>query len=70
MVINKTLFPCKDCGDRHVGCHSSCKKYIEAKATYDKEVAWIREMNQTEEDFKDFKINTVIRTRDNGKRRK
>ena len=19
--------PCKDCADRHVGCHSSCEKY-------------------------------------------
>ena len=20
--------PCKDCGDREVGCHSSCERYI------------------------------------------
>lgn len=24
-------FPCKGCKDRHVGCHSECNKYIEAK---------------------------------------
>jgi hypothetical protein len=69
MVINKTLFPCKDCGDRHVGCHSSCEKYTEAKATYDKQAAWIREMNSAEEDFMDFKINMVIRTRDKSRRK-
>lgn len=70
MVINKSLFPCKNCGDRHVGCHSSCEKYTGAKATYDKHVAWMKEMNSAEEDYMDFKVNTVIRTRDNGKRRK
>ena len=69
MVINKSLFPCKNCGDRYVGCHSSCEKYTEAKATYDKHAAWVREMNQNEEDFKDFKINAVIRSRDKSKRR-
>lgn len=23
--------PCKDCENRHVGCHSTCEAYIEAK---------------------------------------
>jgi hypothetical protein len=22
------IYPCKDCKARHVGCHSSCDKYI------------------------------------------
>lgn len=22
-------YPCKDCQDRHLGCHSDCKRYIE-----------------------------------------
>jgi len=27
---------CKDCKDRHLGCHSSCKIYIEQKAELNK----------------------------------
>jgi hypothetical protein len=25
-------YPCKDCTDRVLGCHSTCQKYMEAKA--------------------------------------
>ena len=24
-------YPCKDCTDRHLSCHSECDKYLEAK---------------------------------------
>lgn len=27
-----SAFPCKDCGDRHDGCHSECERYLQAKA--------------------------------------
>lgn len=33
--------PCKDCKDRAVGCHSTCKKYKEWEAKKD-------ELNKTE----------------------
>lgn len=26
------IFSCKDCNERHVGCHSTCEKYIAEKA--------------------------------------
>lgn len=29
------IFTCKDCKDRTVGCHSTCKKYIKEKAEYE-----------------------------------
>lgn len=28
--------PCKDCGDRKIGCHGQCKKYLEYRAWCDK----------------------------------
>ena len=28
---------CKDCSDREIGCHATCKKYIEAKKEWDEE---------------------------------
>lgn len=31
--------PCKDCPDRHPGCHSTCKAYIQ----FDRENAKLRE---------------------------
>ena len=27
MVTSKQRFPCKNCEERHVGCHGSCEKY-------------------------------------------
>lgn len=29
------IFTCKDCKDRTIGCHSTCKKYIKEKAEYE-----------------------------------
>lgn len=26
------IAPCKDCAERHVGCHASCSRYAEFKA--------------------------------------
>lgn len=35
--------PCKECGGRHVGCHSSCSKYIEWRSAADADNAVIKE---------------------------
>lgn len=37
-----TLSPCKDCGDRVLGCHSSCDKYS----------VWVKEEKQKCEEFR------------------
>lgn len=29
--VTREIAPCKDCIDRHIACHGSCKKYIEWK---------------------------------------
>lgn len=34
MAINK-ITCCKDCADRHPGCHGSCEKYIQQRAELD-----------------------------------
>ena len=28
-------FTCKDCTDRHIGCHDTCEKYIKEKMDHD-----------------------------------
>ena len=30
--------PCLGCVDRHVGCHSTCQKYLEAKEQHEKNI--------------------------------
>ena len=32
-------FSCKDCGNRHPGCHGSCEKYKKEKAAYEERKA-------------------------------
>lgn len=39
--------PCKDCAERHPGCHSECAKYIE----YDKERKDMRESRRRGFDY-------------------
>lgn len=36
---------CKECvpPKRHIGCHETCKKYLEEKAEFEKEKEWIRQ---------------------------
>ena len=29
--------PCKDCSDREIGCHSSCRRYIDFQSLNNKE---------------------------------
>ena len=38
-------FPCKDCSDRHIACHSTCQKYIDAKTKHNSEVETYRKKN-------------------------
>ena len=48
--MNITNCPCKDCGDRHLNCHSECKKYknwvaekekLRDKIRKNESIAWI-----------------------------
>ena len=34
---------CKDCPDRHIGCHATCERYLEQKATLEEEADRARE---------------------------
>jgi hypothetical protein len=43
---------CKDCTDRHLGCHSVCEKYIAAKAKIEK----LREKREQNRDINLYKL--------------
>lgn len=53
-MASKNDTPCYGCMERHQGCHSYCKNYLDFRAKnleryekhwYDQEVAYLREVN-------------------------
>lgn len=51
-------FPCKpDCEKRCVGCHATCKEYIDAKKVYDEKQAKIRAKKDAENDVKVYVVD-------------
>lgn len=37
---------CKDCTERHAGCHSTCQKYLSAKASWENEKRIVKEQKR------------------------
>ena len=42
--------PCRDCTERHVGCHGKCSKYTEWKAKVDKALLLFKNERALEND--------------------
>ena len=56
------IAPCKDCKDRHIGCHSKCEKYLE----YKKELQKAKHREKIDKKIEDdiwYGINMVIKGR-------
>ena len=56
------IAPCKDCKDRHVGCHGKCKKYLE----YKKELQKAKHREKIDKKIEDdiwYGINMAIKGR-------
>ena len=68
-MANKGVFPCKNCDDRKVGCHGSCDKYKNAKATYNKQISEERYQKDRRGDIIGFEIESLdkAKKRCNGK---
>ena len=47
---------CKDCENRHIGCHSTCESYNDYRKEKDEENAKIREKIRAETDYIDSQI--------------
>lgn len=56
-------YPCKDCADRTVGCHSTCEKYLSVKSTYKAETSIINKAKMEQDDFDDYKVRDVTATK-------
>lgn len=65
--MSKAVFPCKDCKDRVLGCHSHCEKYIEAKALHNKRNEEIKRTKQYYDGFgaKDYTIRMIEKQKKN-----
>lgn len=35
MLKTRTIVTCRNCPDRHIGCHGECEKYLKAKQEYE-----------------------------------
>lgn len=40
-----TVWPCKGCTERHMGCHGSCEKYIAKNKEHQKKLAEAKKAN-------------------------
>ena len=49
-------YPCQDCKDRYLGCHSNCQKYLEAKAEHSKEKESVTQIKEDERRFDSYEI--------------
>ena len=62
--MNNSTFPCKNCTNRVVGCHSHCDAYKKAKTNYDK----TREETKRFSDINDFIFKSIAKKSKNRKR--
>ena len=64
-------YPCKDCHDRSVQvidnkvvrCHSTCPKYLEARAAHTKKTTEILEAKKVEDGIDDYQVRVAMETK-------
>lgn len=54
---------CLNCQERHIGCHSSCEKYINAKAAHDAKLNEKNKKKYQENQYYDYKNNAVLKAK-------
>ena len=60
-VYRRTLPPCKDCADRHIGCHSECDGYKEWKEQEGKRKTDAVQTYRYERAVEDYEIKERIK---------
>lgn len=63
-------YPCKDCPDRVVGCHSTCQKYLEARDEHKRKTLEALAIKKVEEGMDDYKVRVIIETKKRFDRRR
>ena len=52
-------YPCKDCTDRAVGCHSKCEKYLAARIDHKQKEAVILREKAVYDGMDNYVITTI-----------
>ncbi len=60
------IAPCKDCAERHVGCHASCPRYGEYKAVCNDR----RQKRAAYYTIKDYTVDSITKTKKAAHRRR
>lgn len=62
------MVTCKNCNKRQIGCHSTCKEYIDWKTERDRVNEIARKKRQAEAEMIDAKVRACEKTRRKKKR--
>ena len=54
-------YPCRDCQDRAVGCHSTCPKYTAAKSEHTRNRIKVQKLKVAEDSADDYECERKIR---------
>lgn len=64
LVFPPANAPCKDCQDRHIGCHCECEKYKTFTEEYGQMTKDIRRKYEKEEDLNKYEIQRIKRIKE------
>lgn len=67
---NNKFFKCKGCQERTIGCHATCKNYIEEKEARQEELQRISQINDKEDMMIKIEVRKRYRTVNHRKRGK
>ena len=54
-------YPCKDCSDRVVGCHSTCEKYKAAKVDHKEKKEQIYQQKKIEDGMDNYVFSKIAK---------
>lgn len=63
-------YPCRDCTNRTVGCHSSCEQYKSTKLKYNKQNDDIKQIKSKNDEYYQIVVAPRIKNRHINKRAK
>ncbi len=53
---------CKDCPNRHGGCHSTCEKYKQERKEYDQTMSEVNKKEAVQKGLNGFLFNNIEQT--------
>ncbi len=56
--------PCKDCKNRSIGCHTTCKQYLDFKEQHKREMKAFYDSNAIDCALRDLRLNRCERLKD------